>query len=493
MGESSIHEMSGLDAVFLYAETNTAHMHVIGTILLEPSDQPFELESLTTLIESRLHEVPAFRQRLEHVPFRLGHPVWVDDPHFRLASHLHRIGLPEPGSLHELADFVGHIASIPLDRQRPLWDVWVVEGLQDGGVALVCKFHHAAIDGVSGADLMQHLFDTTPDWRDEDRPRPPQPAPPPSELGLLTKAVTAIAREPFDLLRTAARTFRSLAAMAATYLDPRSEVRDPAIPLFSPKTLLNRAISSDRCVALGSVALADLKAVKNALGLTVNDVVLAACSLALREYLREHDDLPDAPLVAAVPVSLHDDGDGDATNAVTAMFVRLPVHLEDPHEQLDFVRAEAAEAKALHRSSSSSLLAEWAQYASPTWFAALVNLYSRFDLADSHAPLYNVVISNVRGPSFPLYCVGHRVSRCHPLGPIFEGAAVNMTVMSYLDTVQIGVLACPDSTPDVWSIATGFEQAVRTLVDAVVPKPRRRPAATTRRRSDSRRRKRAHK
>jgi WS/DGAT/MGAT family acyltransferase len=281
--------------------------------------------------------------------------------------------------------------------------------------------------------------------------------------------------------------------MATSYLDPRSEVSAPAMPLFSPKTLLNRAISSDRCVALGSVALADLKTVKNALGLTVNDVVLAACSMALREYLRAHDDLPDAPLVAAVPVSLHGGDGDDATNAVSAMFVRLPVHLADPREQLELIRAEATEAKALHRSSSSSLLAEWAQYASPTWFAALVNLYSRFDLADSHAPLYNVVISNVRGPSFPLYCVGHRVARCHPLGPIFEGAAVNITVMSYLDTVQIGVLACPDSTPDVWSITTGFEEAVRTLVDEVAPSSRRRPADGTRRRSGSRRRKPAHK
>ncbi len=471
-------ELAGIDATFLYLETETAHMHVVGTIVLDGEGGTELFDRVRRRIASRLHEVPAFRQRLVHVPLRLGHPVWVDDPDFRLGAHLHRIALPQPGSMRELSDFVAHVAAIPLDRERPLWELWVVEGLADKRTALVCKFHHAAIDGVSGADLMQHLFDVDPDAADDEPPAwTPEPAP--SELTLLAHAVGELALQPARVVQTAAKTAVSLADVASAYLDPRSLVRNPALPLASPETMVNDAISSDRSTAFGQVSLADIKTIKNALGMTVNDVILAACSLALREYLLEHDEVPDEPLVATIPVSMHGDAHGPSNNAVSAMFVRLPTHLEKPLDHLRFVQSEAAEAKELHRSSRFALLAEWAEYASPTWFAALMNLYSRYNLAESHSPLYNLVVSNVPGPPMPLYCAGHRVLDCYPLGPIFEGSAVNLTVMSYVDRVDIGVIACPDVAPEIDHIVESFEKAVTKLLKLVgnsrpnKPKPRK--------------------
>ncbi len=470
-------ELSGLDATFLYVETDSAHMHVVGTIVLEAGAQPFRFENIERMLASRIHQIPAFRRRMLHVPFRLGHPIWVDDPDFRLSAHLHRIALPKPGSIRELESFVGHIAGIPLDRSRPLWDLWVVENLEDGGTALVCKFHHAAIDGVAGADLMQHLLDLSPEWEGDSDQAPPkwQPEPPPSDVQLIARAAAELAAQPLRVIQSLGDTATSMLQMVKTYLDPTSDVTNPALPLSSPNTLMNNAISSDRCAALGEVALCDIKKIKNTLGLTVNDVILAACSLALREYLDGCDDLPDEPLVAAIPVSLHDDDDSGANNALSAMFVRLPVHLRHPLDQLEFVAAEASEAKALHRSSTGSLLSRWAEFASPTWFAGLINVYSRYNLADTHAPIYNLIVSNVPGPPMPLYCVGQRVRRCHPLGPIFEGAAVNITVMSYVDSVGVGILACPDSTPDIRRMAEGFEKAVDAMLQAVTTKSRRKP------------------
>jgi diacylglycerol O-acyltransferase / wax synthase len=459
-----VDRLAGIDAAFLYLETGTAHMHVVGTLLLEGGDPPFCFERLRDTIQARLHLVPPFRRRVAHIPLRLGHPVWADDPCFRLGAHLHRIAAPSPGSMSVLADLVGDLAAIPLDRNRPLWEIWAVEGLRGGRTALVCKFHHAAIDGVTGADLMQHLLDTEPNGRPGEAPpeewRPPRL---PSELALLRNALGDIAAQPLRAARGLAHTGSALARLAWEAWGTGASARSPAVPFASPRTMLNHAITGDRSVAFGSASLTEVKRIKNALGLTVNDVILAACSLALRAYLRAHDHLPEEPMVAAVPVSLHGQGGEAAHNAVSAMFVRLPVHLARTEQHLEFVREEAARAKRMHAASPHSLIAEWAEMLSPTWFAGLVNLYSSYHLAEMHRPLYNLVVSNVPGPQFPLYCAGSRVEACYPLGPIFEGAALNLTVMSYLDSVHFGVLGCPHTTPAVGEIVHALRGALRRI------------------------------
>jgi WS/DGAT/MGAT family acyltransferase len=467
--------LAGIDAAFLYLETNTSHMHVVGTAILEPGpgDRPFDFQRLLDKIQARLHLVPSFRRRLRHVPLRLGHPVWVDDPDFRVSDHVHRIALPAPGSERQLSEFVAHVAGVPLDRERPLWEMWVVDGLEDGGTALVSKFHHAAIDGVTGADLMRHIFDVdcagcepTPATAE-----PWTPEPVPSDLALVAAALRDVSVQPLRIARSVRRTAASLARMSWTLWDIRSRSAGPALPFAAPRTCLNHAVSADRTVAFGRVRLADVKRIKNAYGVTVNDVVLTLCSLALREYLAGRDDLPAEPLTAVVPVSLHGDAScGAANNAISAMFVSLPVYLKNPRAHLEFIRTEAAAAKALHRSSSHSLVSEWAEYTSPTWLATLVNLYSSYNLAEAHSPLYNLVISNVPGPPVPLYCAGSRVRACYPLGPIFEGAAVNITVMSYCDSIGVGVIACPKKTPGTAAIAEAFESNTARLLRLVTTK-----------------------
>lgn len=457
-------------------------MHVVGTIVLEATGRTFDFQRLLDIIQSRLHLVPPFRRRMLHVPLRLGHPIWVDDPDFRLCDHVHRIALPSPGSARELTDFVAHIASIPLDRERPLWEIWVVEGLDDGGTALVCKFHHAAIDGVTGADLMRHLFDLG-----DDTTQMPaevgawQPEPVPSELDLVAMALRDIGSQPWRLARSLRHTTASVAQMAWALWDIRARCAGPALPFAAPSTCLNHSISADRSVALGRVPLADVKAIKDALGITVNDVVLGLCSLALREYLVGRGDLPADPLIAAVPVSMHGDASCDGVNnAISAMFVGLPVHLKNPLAHLEFLRTEAAAAKELHRASSHSLVTEWAEFTSPTWLAGLVNVYSNYNLADTHRPLFNLVVSNVPGPPFPLYCAGTRVRACYPLGPIFEGAAVNVTVMSYCDSIGLGVIACPRVAPGTDTIAAAFESNCERLLRLLSRKPPRRKASARR-------------
>lgn len=472
--------LAGIDAAFLYLETNSSPMHVVGTVVLEPNGHRFDYRRLVETIEARLHLVPPFRRRMLHVPLRLGHPVWVDDPDFRLRDHIHRIALPAPGSLRELTEFVGHIASIPLDRERPLWEVWVVEGLDDGGTALVCKFHHAAIDGVTGADLMRHLFDLG-DETDGKAVAEWKPEPVPTEVELMVMALRDLGRQPVRLVRSVRRTAESLVRMAWALRDIHARCAGPALPFSGPETRLNGAISADRAVAFGRVRLAAVKQIKNALGCTVNDVVLALCSLSLREYLASNDDLPNEPLTAAVPVSLHGDGScGDAANAISAMFVGLPVHLKNPLAHLEFLRTEAAAAKELHRSSSHSLVSEWAEFTSPTWLAGLVNLYSSYKLAGTHRPIYNLVVSNVPGPPFALYCAGARVRACYPLGPIFEGAAVNITVMSYNDSIGVGVIACPRTAPGTEAIAVAFEANTERLLRLLARRPAQRKMGTRR-------------
>ena len=458
--------LAGIDAAFLYLETKTSHMHVVGTVILERGDRPFDFQRLQDTIQARLHLVQPFRRKLMNIPLRLGHPVWIDDPDFCLSDHLHKIALPAPATQRELTEFVGYVASLPLDRGRPLWEIWIAEGLADGETALVCKFHHAAIDGVMGADLMRHLCDL------DDLPTGEAamicgwtPEPLPSEIDLVASALRDITFQPLRVARSVQRTAASLARMSRTLWDIRSRSAGPALPFGGPGTCLNRAISADRAVSFGQISLAEVKQIKNAFGVTVNDVVLTLCSLALREYLASCDDLPDEPLVAAVPVSLHGDPKcGKANNAVSAMFVSLPVHLKNPLAHLEFMRTEAAEAKELHRSSTHSLVSEWAEFTSPTWLAGMIHLYSTYGLAETHRPLYNVVISNVPGPQCQLYCAGSPVRSCYPLGPLFEGAAVNITVMSYADSIGVGVIACPKKTPGTATIVEAFEKnAVRLL------------------------------
>ncbi|HXW38929.1 MAG TPA: wax ester/triacylglycerol synthase family O-acyltransferase, partial [Acidimicrobiales bacterium] len=321
--------LSGLDSTFLYLETPSLHMHVAMTMVFDPRTVPggYRFERVRDLIGARIKCEPVFRRRLVEVPFRLGHPVWVDDPDFDIDYHVRRAAVPSPGGLRELGDLAGDIAGQQLDRSKPLWEIWVVEGVAGGRIALVAKMHHSTVDGVSGAALLSVLFDLEAD--PAERP-PPDPGAVdervPSGLELVAGALVAGAVRPvevmFDLLRTGFRVFD--VRRVRRRHDESSTGPKAALPLSAPRTSFNAAISRRRRVAFAAVGLDDVKRLKNALGTTVNDVVLAVCTGALRRYLQAGDELPSRPLVAVVPVSVRSEGVAKGSNQVSSMFVQLP-------------------------------------------------------------------------------------------------------------------------------------------------------------------------
>ncbi|HEX4778862.1 MAG TPA: wax ester/triacylglycerol synthase family O-acyltransferase [Acidimicrobiia bacterium] len=482
--------LSGMDAAFLYIETPAMHMHVVGTVVLDPSTMPggYSFDRFREMVRERLHLLPPFRRRLVPVPLGMGHPYWVEDPDFDLDAHIIRVAVPSPGGMRELGGLVGNIASRPLDRDRPLWEMWVVEGLEKGRVAVVAKVHHSSIDGVSGADLMVHLFDLTPDAHPEPATTEWHPEPVPAQWRLVPAALVSQLTRPVGLAATSLQTATGL---VRHQLERRSQ-RDgaPGGRRQGPPTPFNGAITPHRSVAYGRVSLEDVKATKDATGTKVNDVVLAACTMSLREWLRAHDALPDRPLVAACPMAVPQDPSSErVTNAMTIITALLPVHVEDPLDQLRLVHEDTTRAKRSSKAFGVDVLQAWAQYTSPNLVSAAMRVYSNLGLADRHDPIANLIVSNVPGPPLPLYCAGARVDAVYPMGPLIEGIGLNLTVLSNMGNVDFGVIACRELVPDVWDVATGFEAAVARLREAAgVAKPNRKPPvkktakrATTRR------------
>ncbi len=468
--------LSGMDAAMLYIETPAMHMHVVGTVVLDPSTMPggYSFDRFREMVRERLHLLPPFRRRLVPVPLGLGHPYWVEDPAFDLDAHMIRVAVPSPGGMRELAGLVGNIASRPLDRDRPLWEMWVVEGLEHGRIAIVAKLHHSSIDGVSGADLMVHLFDLTPDAHPEPATAEWRPERVPSQVELVPAALESLVTRPIGL---AATTWKTATGLVRHQLHRRSQP-DSATGgrRQGPATPFNGAITPHRSVAYGRVSLADVKATKDATGTKVNDVVLAACAMSLREWLREHDALPDRPLVAACPMAVpQDPSEERVTNAMTIITALLPVQVDDPLEQLRLVHEDTTRSKRSSQAFGVDVLQAWAQYTSPNLVSAAMRVYSNFGLADRHGPLANLIVSNVPGPPLPLYCAGARVDAVYPMGPLIEGIGLNLTVLSNMGNVDFGVIACRELVPDVWDLATGFERAVTRLRDAAGVTPARPP------------------
>lgn len=459
--------MTGLDAAFLYLETPAAHMHVSGVMVFDPSTVEggeYSFDWVLDQVNRRLVAQPEFRRLVMRVPFNLHHPVWVEDPHFDLRNHVKRIGCPAPGGPEELAEVANEILSIPLARNKPLWEMWVVEGLENGHVALVAKMHHATIDGVTGANMMVHLFDFEPGAEAPPLPSLPEPERIPSDLELVAHALNSRLRSPFRFARTLRDTGETAFNIARRRL--RGSEGMPA-PFTAPRTSFNGAITARRSTAFVNIPLDDVKAVKKALGVTVNDVVLAVCGGALVRYLEENGERPSKALTAAIPVSVHDapenqGAEGGGVNKVSAMFASLATDVDDPIERVREINKVSQAAKEEHQAIGASFLQNWGQFTGPNIGLAM-RLYSRMGLAERHTPVHNLVISNVPGPPFPLYFGGAKLVSLNPLGPIFDGAGLNVTVLSYLDHIGFGFVACPRSIPDIWRLARYFPDAFEEL------------------------------
>jgi WS/DGAT/MGAT family acyltransferase len=460
--------LTGLDATFLSLETPTTHMHVAGLAIFDPSegDGEWSFDRVLEIYGQRLHLAPPFRQRLVEVPFGLHHPLWIEDPDFDLSWHVRHIAVPPPGGPKQLADLVSHLNAIQLDRSRPLWEMWIIEGLPDGHIAALSKVHHAAIDGASGNELTVALLDLTPEPAEVDPPETPwAPDRVPTDVELLAYAGSSLARQPFRV----ARALQKTGAMALTLRRRNREpnVNPPPAPFSAPRTPWNAAITPHRSYAYTSVPLPLAKAVKNAAAVTLNDVILAISAGALRTWLDDHGEQPEGPLVAMVPISVRSDDQRDAMgNQVSSMLTTLATDIDDPAERLQAIHADTVQAKEQQDIIGADTLTQWAEFAAPALAGRAARLFSRMRVADRMRPLFNVTISNVPGPPFPLYSAGARLVGNFPVGPIADSAGLNITVMSYLDQLDFGLLACPDVMPDLWDLADALHTALDELASA---------------------------
>jgi diacylglycerol O-acyltransferase / wax synthase len=457
--------VTGTDAAFLEMETPAMHLHVVGVLILDPTGTAngFTPERLEALFRNRLHLIPPFRQRVVSVPGGLDHPRWIEDPSFDLSRHLHHRTLGPKATQADLEAFVGEVAGVPLDRDRPLWASWLVDGFADGSVALVTKVHHAVMDGAAGGDLMASLFDLDPDADTDVVDEPPawtgEPVPHPARLVAEAGpgALARLARLPGVLARTATSVARSARAMAGR---ERSPVQ------VAPGTPFNGPLTPARSVAFAHGPLDDLKEIRRAFGTTINDVVLAATTNSLRRYLLDHDATASQPLVASVPVALPRRDDEAFGNQTTTILVSLPVHLDDPVEALRSIHHDALGAKAVQQALGPDVLEDWAGLAPAALLTAGARLYSDLGLGRLHPPFFNTIVSNVPGPPIPLYLAGARVVATYPMGPLIANAGLNLTVLSQTGELDVGVIACPDLVDDVRAVADGFLAGVAELLKA---------------------------
>ncbi|MEX2293296.1 MAG: wax ester/triacylglycerol synthase family O-acyltransferase [Acidimicrobiales bacterium] len=466
--------LSGLDASFLALETPSSHMHVASLGIYDPStvDGGLTLARLAEVYTGRLHLAPPFRQRLVNVPFGLHHPLWIEDPDFDIHHHVRHTAIPAPGGPQELANLVGRLVALPLDRTRPLWELWLIEGLEGGNVGLLSKVHHSAIDGASGNELLIALLDLTPEVAEHVPDAEWVPDRVPTSAELLSYAASSLARQPVRVTKALSRTATAALEVRRMGQSSGSSALPPA-PFAAPRTSFNAALTPARSYAYTSLDLPTVKALKNAVGCTVNDLVLGLCGTALRDYLLARGEHPDAPLVAMVPVSVRTDDKRDAMgNQVSSIFTSLATDVDDPIDRLKVVHETMVNAKDQQKAIGADTLQEWSEFAAPALLGRAARLYSRMRWADNHRPLFNVTISNVPGPPFALYSAGARLLANYPIGPIMDGSGLNMTVMSYLDQLDFGLLACPDVLDDVWGLADGLHAALAELVDAtgVTPK-----------------------
>lgn len=469
--------VSNLDAAMLYAETPEMPMHTLGVLILERMSStdgrtPFEITR--ELFAERIHLIPPFRRRIVQGPLKVGDPHWIEDPDFDLDHHLVRIVLPSPSDMRALREFVGAFAAHPLDRSRPLWKVALIEGLEKDRISLVMKIHHAAMDGGRAAAIAGELLDDSPEGRLVPPPDEPWvPDDEPSIPWLAADTLRTLLGKPKRAFEAAERVASAVRARGTSDPAP-SEVapRDEKAPLFeAPATPFNRALTPNRSVGLSDVSFDDVKAIKEAFGTTVNDVVLSATCASLRLWLAAHGGLPERPLIATVPVSVRHEGD-EAANRVSVIRVHLPLDLEDPAARLLAIHEETDRAKHRHSGAGGGdVLRNFADVVinvtTPWLLTQLMGLYSSHRIADRLPPLWNLVISNIAGPPVPLYTTGARLTHLFPLGPVQQGSGLNVTVMSVVDRLCFGALACTELVPDVQDLATGFVDEIERLKDCI--------------------------
>jgi WS/DGAT/MGAT family acyltransferase len=486
-------QLTGLDAQFLALETRRQSGHVGGLAVLDPATRPsgrLELADVHNMLAERLPLLPPFRWRLKEVPLGLDYPYWIDDPDFDLEYHVREIALAPPPTDEKLAEQVARIFSRPLDRSRPLWEVYLIHGLQDGHVALLTKIHHAAVDGLSGQEILSVLLDLTPEGREAPSLDDTQPDREPGDLEMLGRGLLGVPRYVGRVARSVPSTLPNLEHAPLLSEVPGAKTlgrttarvtgalrrRDPRLlertSLTRPRTSFNGRVSPHRRFAFGQLSLDDVKTVKNAYGYTVNDVVVAICTSAVRRWLVEHDELPEEPLLAQVPVSVRTkEQRGTFGNRIGMMSVPLFTNEADPVERLRLAHEALRAAKERHSALPAQLLQDTTQFIPPAVFASASRV--TFSLASTRTPVWNMVISNVPGPQFPLYCVGAQMVAHYPVSVITDGMGLNMTVMSYWGHLDFGIVADREQMRDVWKLISWLRDSLEELLPADARGPAR--------------------
>ena len=467
-------QLTGLDAAFLYLETPNAPMHIGGASIIDPrtAGGRLELATLRDHLLSRIHTSRTFTQRLVEVPLKLGKPYWTLDEAFDIDRHLQRTQLPEPGGWKELSALVAWEFSQPLDRDKPLWEILLVEGLDTasgippGSIALISKIHHAAIDGISGSEIMSALYDPSP----EPRPMPPA-APPeheelPTKTGLLKESGKHLLEVPRALSGTLGETVKGVVKSGAAW--GLKHIKPPPFPFTAPRSRLNAAISKDRTWSAAILSLERIKAIRRSVDATVNDVVLAICAGALRRYLAARDDLPEKPLVAMVPTSVRtEDERGTMGNQVSAMLVSLATDVADPAERLRLIHGSAIASKVHHQAIGARTLSDYSQFIPFGLAGAGARLYTRMHLAEKLRPIFNLVITNVPGPQVPLYVAGARLLAHVGAAPLFDGMGLILAIFSYAGSLTVGATSSREIMPDV-DLFTGYLKTALDELEAAV-------------------------
>ena len=479
-------QLSGQDASFVYFETRNTPMHIGSVGIYDPSTAPggfVRFKDILRHIESRLDGARSFRQKLVRVPFDLDHPYWVEDENFDLEYHVRHIALPSPGDWRQLCIQVARLHSRALDLSKPLWEFWIVEGLDNieglpkGCFALVSKVHHAAIDGMSGVEMSAAVHDleakpvanaasVSAEWKAEKEPAVGE---------LLFRSWMNSIRQPFRFVETVAKSVPGIARLAREVTGGDVSIAGTKL---APKTILNGPVSPHRVWDAATLPLADIRAIKDSHpGATVNDAILTVIGGGLRHYLMGRDALPDVSLSAMAPISVRAEGEKAALgNLVSAMVVNLGTHIADPSERLAYIHSEAKNSKAMTNAVGARTLTDYSQLI-PSGLAGLgARLYTRLGMANAHAPVFNCVATNVPGSRVPLYFAGAKMVKMMGFGPIFDGMGLINAIYSYADDIAIGFTSDRKMMPDPEAYADSLRHAFTELKAATSGGAKRKPA-----------------
>jgi diacylglycerol O-acyltransferase / wax synthase len=485
-------QLTGLDGQFLAMESVRQYGHVTGLEILDPSTAPggeLTAQDLCRIMAERIHLIPPFRWRLVPVPFDLDQPYWIEDPDFDLDFHIRETAVPPPGDDHQLAALVERIIGRPLDRTRPLWELYLVHGLQGGRLAMLTKVHHSAVDGVSGAEILTTLLDPSPEGRDVAPPpeRAGRGERVPGQLEMLGRGLAGLPRQPLRALATLPQTVPHVdeipglnqvpgvglvgrVTRRAVRLLPGSSEGEVlgSTPARAPRTVFNGPISAHRRFAFATLSLDRVKALKNAAGVTVNDAVVALCATAVRDWLLRFDELPSEPLVAMVPVSVRTEEQvGEFGNRVSAMFVPIPTDEPDPRRRLERTHETLRDAKERFRAMPAELLTDLTHFVPSAIAARASRTTMRLAARAPIRPALNLVISNVPGPRQPLFLGGARLLAYYPVSVVTEGVGLNITVQSYLDRLDFGIVVDRDQVDDAWTLMDAMAGALDELEQAI--------------------------